>query len=322
VAPSQRKSRQDKNPRKPSARGAPERAAAAARRRPAPARIREQAAVARKAEEPSPRAETRAVDAGKTSPPAEPPVTLRASRRFWLLTLGSLVLALTLVQAYGYFTGWGDPERLVQRYFKSAQRLTLARRYPAAIHKYEKIIGMTTNPDNRRQALIAMADLLRDRKQWDRASEIYRQLQQQDPTNILSAWAGLQLAQIALEAGRLEQAYRDFETVSRRFPASDWDAEAQMGLGGVREKEERFPEAIARYRRVLAAYPGGFLAAEAWVQIGKCYEHLGDLPAAARAYQEVLDKYPPSTWDEAKARLQRLQSGKEAEGVRLWGGEP
>lgn len=257
--------------------------------------------------------------AATAKPEAE--LTLHASRRFWLFTLGGLIVVGALVQGYGYFTGWGDPERLVQRYFTSAQRLTLAKRYDAAIRQYEKILKSKTGPDNIRQALIGMGDLLRERQEWDQAVEYYSKLRSQDAGSVLSAWAGLQIGEVQLQAGKLNEALQTFDQISRQYPKSDWDAEARLGRGKVLEKQEEYEAAIAAYEQLAAQYGGGFLAAEAMVRIGQCYELEGDVAAARKAYQTVLDQYPSSTWDDAKARLQRLEAGKAAEGVRVWGQE-
>jgi tetratricopeptide (TPR) repeat protein len=262
-----------------------------------------------------PSAEALAVAAG----PAELPVSLKSSRRFWLITLAILAGIAGLVQIWGYNTGWGNPERLVQRYLTAGQSLTLAKRYDAAIRQYTKILSLKTSEENTRQALIAMADLYRERGEWARSIEIYTRLRTQDPTSVLSAWAGLQIGDDLLDSAQYAQAQQTFAEVSRLFPKSDWDAEARLGQGKALEKEEKFLEAIKVYQDLVKDYAGGFLAAEALSYVGECYELQGDLQAARKAYQTILDKYPATTWDDAKARLNRLDAGKPGEGVRTWG---
>ncbi len=251
--------------------------------------------------------------------PAEVQINLKSSRRFWLYTLGSLALLAGLIQIYGYNTGWGNPERLVTRFLNKGQQLTLAKRYDAAIKQYEKILKLKTSDENMRQALIAIADLYRERHEWTKSVEIYNRLRTQDPASVLSAWAGLQVGDAQLQSAQYVDAVKTFTEVSRLFPKSDWDAEARLGLGKASEKEEKYPEAIAAYTALVKDYAGGFLAAEALIHIGQCYELQGDLKAARQAYQTILDKYPNTTWDDAKARLNRLDAGKPGEGVRTWG---
>jgi tetratricopeptide (TPR) repeat protein len=241
---------------------------------------------------------------------AETEITLHASRRFWMWTL----LLLIFVTA-----GWGNPERVVQRHLNAGQRLTLAKRLDAAIRQYEKVLRMQTSEENRRQAMIALADLHRERREWARAQELYQQLRQKEPHGVLAAWAGLQIADIQLTAGQWDNATQGYTEIVRDYPHSDWDAEAQLGLGNVLVKQEKYAEAIHRYQGLVDEYGGGFLAAEALVHIGECHEALGNLVSARRAYETVLQKYPAPTWDDAKARLKRMDAPKTLEGVRTWG---
>ena len=176
--------------------------------------------------------------------PEEAPITLKSSRRFWLITISVVVILAALIQAYGYFTGWGDPERLVQRYLNNGQRLTLAKRYDAAIKQYEKILKLKTSGENMRQALIAIADLYRERQEYSQAIEIYNQLRAQDPNSVLAAWAGLQVGDSQLLANQPDASYQTYLDISRKFPKSDWAAEAQLGTGKVLEEKEKYPEAI------------------------------------------------------------------------------
>jgi tetratricopeptide (TPR) repeat protein len=244
---------------------------------------------------------------------------MKSSRRFWLTTLSVLVVVAGLVQVWGYQTGWGNPERLVARYLASGQNLTLAKRYDAAIRQYAKILNLKTSEENVRQALIAMADLYRERHEWQRSIEIYTRLRAQDPNSVLSAWAGLQIGDDLLDSGQYTRALDTFVEVSQRFPKSDWDAEARLGVGKALEKEGKFKDAIAAYQNLVKEYAGGFLAAEALSHIGGCYELAGDMKAARQAYQTIIDKYPSTTWDDAKARLNHLNAAKPGEGVRTWG---
>ena len=246
-------------------------------------------------------------------------ISLRASSRFWLIVLGAVLAGVALIQGYGNFTGWGDVEKVVARHFNRAQRLTLAKRSTAALKAYEKILSMDVGEEHHRQAMIAMADLLRERQEWSRAIELYRRLRSRQPDDILAAWAGLQIADVQLQTGRLDEAFAQFLDISRRYPDSDWDAEARLGMGKVREQQERYDEAVTLYRQIVGRYAGGFLAAEALVRIGQCREFQGRNEAAKQAYREVIESYPPGAQDKARIRLRRLEAGKEGEGVRWWG---
>ncbi len=249
-----------------------------------------------------------------------PEVTLQASRRFWLITLGGVLLILTLVQGYGYFTGWGDPHKVMQRYFKTAQRLTLAKRYNAAISQYQKILKKkNVSPSLIQQALIGMGDLYYEQNQWSQAIATYQRLRMQESGGVIKAWTGLKIAESRNKAGDWEAALKTYAEISQNHPKSDWDAEARLGRGKVLEGAKRWKEAVAAYTDVINDYTGGFLAADALVHQGNCYEKLGNQAAARQAYKTVMDEYPPAMRDEARRRLHRLDMGKNASGISQWG---
>jgi len=258
---------------------------------------------------------------GKTSENDQnlPQVTLQASRRFWLMFLGSTLVILALVQGYGYFTGWGNPKRVIQRQFNTAQRLTLAKRYKAAIRQYKKIMNTVEDAEVKRQAAIAMADLYREQKEWSQAIKLYQDLQAKDSDTVMAAWTGLKIAESQHAAGKSAAALKTYQAIREKFPNSDWDAEARLGMGKVLMDLKKYKQAIALYRTLEVDYKGGFLAAEALVHIGECYTKQGDIETARKIFQSVLDKYPATMTDEAKRYLQRLDVKGKPEGVRVWG---
>lgn len=247
-------------------------------------------------------------------------VTLQASRRFWLITLGGVLLILTLVQGYGYFTGWGNPDKVIQRHFKTAQRFTLAKRYKAAISQYQKILKKkNADQEQIQQALIGMGDLYYAQNQWSPAIEIYQRLRTKETGEVMRAWTGLKIAESQNKAGDWETALKTYAEISKSHPRSDWDAEARLGQGKVLEEAKRFEEALAAFSGLVSDYPGGFLAADALVHQGICYEKLGNRTAARRAYKTVLDEYPAAMRDEARRRLHRLDMEKNSSGISQWG---
>ncbi len=248
-----------------------------------------------------------------------PQVTLQASRRFWLMFLGSALVILALVQGYGYFTGWGNPQKVIQRQFNTAQRLTLAKRYKAAIRQYNRIIKTATDEEVKRQASIALADLYGEQKDWLKAIALYKKLQTKDTGTVMAAWTGLKIAEAQHESGSSEEALQTYADIRSKYPKSDWDAEARLGIGKVLMDQKKYQKAIAVYRTLENEYQGGFLAAEALVRIGECYKKLGNTEVARKTFRMILDTYPTTMTDEAKKQLYELNGTKKPEGVRLWG---
>jgi len=260
-----------------------------------------------------------AADTPTKSEGSHPQITMQASRRFWLTFLGIAAVVVVVVQGYGYLTGWGNPEKVIQRRFGTAQRLTLAKRYPAAIKQYQKIIEHSQDKEIKRQASIAVADLYREQKDWPNAIRMYEHLQGQDDETVMAAWTGLKIAESRHEAGQSEIALSTFRKIRERFPNTDWDAEARLGMGKVFMDQEQYQEAIVVYTSLEKDYQGGFLAAEALVHIGECYAKEGDVGMARRTFQGVIDTYPETMIDDAKKYLKRLENTGKPEGVSLWG---
>lgn len=248
-----------------------------------------------------------------------PAVTLQASRRFWLLLLGTGALVLLLVQSYGYLTGWGNPERVAQRHFQNAQRMALAKRYPAALKEYQRALERTRETETKRQAQIAMAEVQREQSHWTEAIALYRQLREPQAGSVMNAWADLQIAECQLSADLPDQAQATYQSVLQAFPHTDWEAEARLGLAKVAEAREQYPEAIRIYLELEKDYRGGFLAAEALLRVGDCQQQLNETEAARATYQRLLEQYPAMMNEEAKKQLQRLEAGQQPEGIRRWG---
>ncbi len=246
-------------------------------------------------------------------------VDLQASRRFWLAVLGAVVVILVVVQSYGYLTGWGDPQKVIDRHFNQAQRMTMAKRYAAAIHEYEKVVAMKSTGDEiKQQALVGIADLYREQKDWEKAIRYYQTLQQQQAEGVMAAWAGLKIGECQVEAGQAAQALATYSLIRENYPDSDWDAEARLGQGQAYEALNQYKQAMQVYQDLEKDYHGGFLAAEAMMQVGHCYEQLGQKDKARTIYQQVIASYPDTMADEAKKRLQKLSYTLGPNGIREW----
>lgn len=248
-----------------------------------------------------------------------PAVSLQSGKKFWLYFLATGLVILIAVQSYGYLTGWGNPQKVIERHFNQAQRLTLAKRFDAAVKHYEKVIAMKSSSDEtRRQAMVGMADLYREMKEWKKAIVMYDQLRSREANGVMSAWSGLKIAESQIEAGQANQALGTYQDIMNAYPASDWDAEARLGMGKAYEALKDYTKAIEVYRSLEKEYKGGFLAADALIQAGRCYEKMGDKKSAQQTYEHVIGKYPETMADEAKRRLRRLKSGKAPQGIRSW----
>jgi len=246
-------------------------------------------------------------------------INLKESGKFWMIVISIGVVALIIIQSYGYMTGWGDSNKVMERHFNQAQRLTLAKRYQAAIKYYQKVINMKQSKDeSKRQAMVGIADLYREKKEWTKAIDMYEKLQQLEDQPVMSAWSGLKIAESQVAAGEPKKALTTYKQIRERFPNSDWDAEARLGQGQAYQSLKEYDQAIEIYQALEKDYQGGFLAADALIQIGRCYERQGKKQEARKAYQYVISAYPETMADDAKRRLKRLSTGKHPLGIRHW----
>lgn len=288
---------------------------------PAEPVVRPRTAAGRKPPRVAPVAEPQPPDPSPAPAPGDgsaQPVTLQASRRFWLISLAVVLGAAGVIQGYGYLTAWGNPKKLMERYFNQAQRQLMNRQYENAIRYYGKIIEKNADAEFTQQALIGLASARRELRQWEPAIAAYRQLEKNQNPPALAAWIRLEIGECQRLAKNYPEALQTYRDVAKDFPKSDWEAEARLGEGKVFVDSQRQEEALRTLVGVEKDYRGGFLAAEALVVAGQAYEKSGKPEDARRMYNTVLEKYPATMQDGARQQLQRLQSGKGPEGISRW----
>ena len=98
----------------------------------------------------------------------------------------------------------------------------------------------------------------------------------------------------ALNAGRSQEAEKQFTAFLRNYPASALAPNAEYWLGECFYSQRRYSEAILAFQSVVAQYPGHDKAAAALLKAGYSYERLSD-PQNARFYlQQLVELYPKS----------------------------
>src|SRR5204862_4948704 len=93
----------------------------------------------------------------------------------------------------------------------------------------------------------------------------------------------LALAPAYQQAGRLDEALRQCETVSRRNPKS---AEAHNWVGVFRLQKNQFVQAAAAFRKAVAAKPD---FVRAWNNLGSALAQAGDIEASVAAFRKAVD---------------------------------
>ncbi|MER2536276.1 MAG: outer membrane protein assembly factor BamD [Rhizobiaceae bacterium] len=133
-----------------------------------------------------------------------------------------------------------------------------------------------------------------------------------------------------LNAGRLKEASRKFESVDRQHPYSEYARKALVMGAFTNYRQGQYTEAITASRRYLTLYPSSEEAAYAQYIIGLSYfrqirdvtQDQGDARRTIEAMNEVVQRWPDSEYVEdakQKIRMARDQlAGKEMQVGRYY----
>ena len=133
-----------------------------------------------------------------------------------------------------------------------------------------------------------------------------------------------------LQAGKISEAARKFDSVVRQHPYSEFGRKAQVMAAFTKYRQGNFSEAIADARRYASLYPTSDDTAYAYYIIGLAnYRQIKDVTRDQRAarntitaMQELVDRFPESEYVDdanAKIRLARDQlAGKEMQVGRYY----
>ena len=213
---------------------------------------------------------------------------------------------------WGEDSGWGDPNRAVKLKMEKANQAFVNRNMDEAIEYYQAVVDKYPDHPVYVQALTQLATAFEESGDLQTASQTYEnllgELKDRDDKKDLKAFTLLQVAKIEIKKMNYEQALKVFSGIREQYPKTDWSGEALSGMGEVHQKQADYLKAIESYQAVIKELPGGFLAAEAQAAIGECYESMGETKKAIAAYQVVLDEYPSAVWDQAKQRIEILES--------------
>lgn len=100
---------------------------------------------------------------------------------------------------------------------------------------------------------------------------------------------------------RAQTLYGDF---LKKYPAHDLAPAALKQLAVIAQQQSRMEEAIALYEKLLAQYPQSAEGDEAQFMIAFiCEEYLRDYGRARQAYEQVIQRYPQSELAASARRL-------------------
>jgi tetratricopeptide (TPR) repeat protein len=261
------------------------------------------------------------VKTGTAVQPENPP--LQAAPRTVNKTMEKILIAVLIAtvlfmayQGIDYYTGWGNPGKVIKRMLDEAEKNSIYKRYAQAIQKYDYIISKWgSDPkysEDIRQTKLNLAKAYKDSEQYLQAIDMYKSLTQEySSTNRdMYAWLLLELADSYNSILNTDQAITVYRQVVGEFKGTDWSAEALFGIAEAYRSKKDYKNAITYYDLIVEKYQKGFLSAEALTNKGRIMEDTGRIKDAVRIYEKVVKDFPDIVTEFAKTRLGVL-SGKE-----------
>jgi TolA-binding protein len=140
-------------------------------------------------------------------------------------------------------------------------------------------------------ARLRLADSYFALRQYDRAIELYRQVQGDGLD-----YAIFQIGKAYYNSDNHYEAINTFQRLLESFPYSRWREEAQYLIGYIYFQNEDYEQAIEEYRSLIQRYPEHELAARAQYGIGDALYNTGDHRESIDAYKALLNQYPDSPY--------------------------
>ena len=157
-----------------------------------------------------------------------------------------------------------------------------------------KQAGMGVHGATIYQAQVLIANRYFEEKSYDKAVEIYRELNtteisEGERNEVQRLWASAiyKEAEGLRKQGRLEEAERVFKKVYEEVPGSEIAPVALYDAGWIAMKQEKFDRAIQSFRKVSIQYPTVSHAVHATVQLARIHEQQGKLREAAVEYERI-----------------------------------
>lgn len=191
----------------------------------------------------------------------------------------------------------------------------------AALRAFEQVFNESTNIDNKREALLKMANIYIKINQYDKAIKQLEKFIADNPNDkfldvvlVTIGEARLQSYKQQLNDKKLERtnelilARQIFSQVTNRFKGSDACAMAWYGLGWCAWEESNYGESLRFFTNALPFLPAGPDHATALLKAGDCCMKLQRFVEARDYFRQVVDKYINSPGISSTLKQQSLSS--------------
>ena len=138
---------------------------------------------------------------------------------------------------------------------------------------------------------------LENEKDLDQALTFFQQIKDKYTESNSAPAAYYYLGQIYLsrrDAQDLDEAYADFERVTRVFPSSAWVDRSLVGAGTALKLQGEFDKAYEEFAKVKVRFADSPLAPRAQYEMGICSLYGDSHVEAAYDFQQLIDQFPSS----------------------------
>ena len=163
--------------------------------------------------------------------------------------------------------------------------------YANALFYFEDYVKRYKKSNNALDAKLRMAECYYGTKNFDKASEIYKDIFSQ-PRTIKDDFTYYQYCQSLFKAGRAKDAINEFQNLQSKYPRSKYADDSQFLVGWIYFQQGDFGNAIQSYKSIFRKYPSSAVKPIAYYSIGDSYYNLGQYDSALVYYNQIISKYP------------------------------
>lgn len=168
--------------------------------------------------------------------------------------------------------------------------------FPNSIYYFNEFITRYKSDQNLNDAKLRLADSYFGIKNFERASQIYKDLFSSDRAMLNDDQTYYQYCQSLFKAGRSNDAITEFLKLQQKFPRSRFADASQYVVGWIYFQQSNFRASVENYETLLTKYPNSALKPIAYYSIGDSYFNLGDYESSINYYNRVLTEFPNTSY--------------------------
>jgi outer membrane protein assembly factor BamD (BamD/ComL family) len=185
-------------------------------------------------------------------------------------------------------------------HYESALYFLQNQKYQQAVDDLNFIVKSFPKSDYADDALLQLGLYYFDQeKKLDQALTYFTQIKDGYTNSNSAPPAYYYLGQIYLtkrDAAALDEAFANFERVTRVFPSSTWVDKSLVGAGTALKWRSEFDKAYEEFSKVKVRFADSPLAPQAQYEMGICSLYSDHFQEAVIDFQQVIDRFPASEY--------------------------